>query len=132
LLKSKLKGILTMMIIKTKALEIGKIHFETHLNIFVSNVFLTLKIMNFENEFLKKLFILCYLKHGCIIYIYRSRYSKKLLYSKHNYKLGMKNVENRKIDQHRNAMCQMQSLERTLTLYFIVPFNEVIPYCSNL
>jgi len=28
-----------------------------HLNIFVSNVFLTLKIMNFENMFVKKLFI---------------------------------------------------------------------------
>jgi hypothetical protein len=39
------------MIIKAKALEIGKIHFKTHLNIFVSKVFLTLKIMNFENVF---------------------------------------------------------------------------------
>jgi hypothetical protein len=41
------------MIIK-KTLEIGKIHFKTHLNIFVSNMFLTLKIMNFENVFLIK------------------------------------------------------------------------------
>jgi hypothetical protein len=46
-----------MMIIKKKSLEIGKIHFETHFNIFGSNVLLTLKIMTFENVFLKKLFI---------------------------------------------------------------------------
>ncbi len=46
-----------MMIIKTEAVETGIFHFETHLNIFVSNVFLTLKIMKFENVFLKKLFI---------------------------------------------------------------------------
>jgi hypothetical protein len=44
----KLKKILTLMIIISKALEIGKIHFKTHLNIFVSNVPLTLKILNFE------------------------------------------------------------------------------------
>ncbi len=37
-----------------KKLEIGKIHFKTHLNLFVSNVFLTLKIINFENVFLIK------------------------------------------------------------------------------
>jgi hypothetical protein len=41
------------MIIK-KTLEIGKIHLKTHLNIFVSTVFLILKIMNFENVFLMK------------------------------------------------------------------------------
>jgi hypothetical protein len=35
------------MIIKEKAFEIGKFHFKTHLNIFVSNVFLILKMMNF-------------------------------------------------------------------------------------
>jgi hypothetical protein len=59
LLKSKLKGILTIMIIKTKALEISKNHFETHLNIFVSNVLLTIKIMNFENVFLIKVIHFC-------------------------------------------------------------------------
>jgi hypothetical protein len=45
-----------------------------------------------------------------------TRYNKNLLYWKQNYKLGMKNAKIRKIDQHMNAMCQMQSLERTLTL----------------
>jgi hypothetical protein len=45
-----------------------------------------------------------------------TRYNKKILYSKHNYKLGMKNAKINKINQHKNAMCQMQSLERTLTL----------------
>jgi hypothetical protein len=39
----------------------------------------------------------------------------------------MKNVKIRKIDQHMNAMCQMQSLERTLTLYFMAPFNAFTP-----
>jgi hypothetical protein len=51
---SKLKRILTLMIMKEKLLEINKFHFKTHLNIFVSNVFLTLKIMNFENVSLAK------------------------------------------------------------------------------
>jgi len=51
LLNSKLNGIFNNDFIKTKAPETGKIHFETHLNIFVSNVFLTLKIMNFKNVF---------------------------------------------------------------------------------
>jgi hypothetical protein len=57
-----------MMIIKEKALEIGKIHFKTHLNIFVSNMLLTLKIMNFENVFFLNYSFLCYLKGGCMIY----------------------------------------------------------------
>jgi hypothetical protein len=93
LLKSKLKGILTMMIIKTKALEIGKIHLK-HIWTYL-----------FQMCFLKSYSFLCYLKCGCIIYIYIYIYSKNLLHSKHNYKSGMKNVENRKIDQDRNAMC---------------------------
>jgi len=42
------------MIEKTKALEIGEIHCTTDLNTFASNVFLTLKIMNFENVSLTK------------------------------------------------------------------------------
>jgi hypothetical protein len=45
------------MIIKEKALEIHKILLKTHLNIFVSNIFLTLKIMNFEIFLYEKLFI---------------------------------------------------------------------------
>jgi hypothetical protein len=46
--------ILVVMSIKAKALEINKIHLKTCLNIFVSNVLLTLKIMNFGNVFLTK------------------------------------------------------------------------------
>jgi hypothetical protein len=42
------------MSIKAKALEINKIHLKTNLNIFVSNVLLALKIMNFGNVFLTK------------------------------------------------------------------------------
>jgi hypothetical protein len=59
---SKLKRILTLMIVKAKAFEIGKFHFKMHLNIFVSNVLLTLKIMNFENVFLTKV-IHCHEHH---------------------------------------------------------------------
>jgi hypothetical protein len=44
---SKLERVLILMIKKEKALEIGEIHFRTHLNTFVSNMFLTLKVMNF-------------------------------------------------------------------------------------
>jgi len=51
---SKLEMILVVMSIKAKTLEMDKIHFKTHLNIFVSNVFLALKIMNFDNMFLTK------------------------------------------------------------------------------
>jgi hypothetical protein len=48
---------LILMNIKAKAFEIHKIILKTHLHIFVSNVFLTLKIMNFDFFSLKKLFI---------------------------------------------------------------------------
>jgi hypothetical protein len=55
---SKLEMILTLLIIKAKALEIKKIHFKMHLNMFVSNVLSTLKIMKLEKcDFNKKLFI---------------------------------------------------------------------------
>jgi hypothetical protein len=48
------------MIIKAKALEIGKFHLKMHL---------TLKIMNSEKcVFNKSYSFLCYLNHGCIIY----------------------------------------------------------------
>jgi hypothetical protein len=47
---------------------------------------------------------------------------KTLLYLTQNCKLGMKNVKNKKIDQHKNATCQMQSLEKTLTLMSLAPF----------
>jgi hypothetical protein len=55
---SKLEMILVIMSIKAKALEIDKIHFKTHLNIFVSNMLLVLKIMNFDNMFLPKFILL--------------------------------------------------------------------------
>jgi hypothetical protein len=45
-----------------------------------------------------------------------TRYNKKLLYFLKNYKMSMKNAKISKINQHKNATCQMQSLERTLTL----------------
>jgi hypothetical protein len=52
--------ILILMNIKAKAYEIHKILLKTHLNIFISsNVFLTLKIMNFENVSLTKVIHFC-------------------------------------------------------------------------
>jgi hypothetical protein len=66
---SKLKKTLTLMIIKIKALEIGKLHFKMDMNIFVSNMHLTLKIMNFKKcVFNKSYSLLCSFKHGWIIY----------------------------------------------------------------
>jgi hypothetical protein len=41
---SNLKIFLVLMISKLKALEIGEIHFETHLITFASSMFLTLKL----------------------------------------------------------------------------------------
>ncbi len=47
---SKLKRILLILILeKKKTLKIGEICFKTHLSTFSSNVFLTLKIIKFEN-----------------------------------------------------------------------------------
>jgi hypothetical protein len=98
------------MIIKAKALEIGKFILKC---IWAYLFQLTFKCaFDLENHELKNIIFnksylfLCYLGHGCIIYKwYRPRYSKKWLYSKHNRKLGMKNVEIKKIDQHKNATC---------------------------
>jgi hypothetical protein len=54
----KLKRILTLMITSAKKLELMTIVFITHLSTFGSKVFMTLKIMNFENVALtKKLFV---------------------------------------------------------------------------
>jgi len=36
-------------------------------------------------------------------------------YVQYTFKLGIKNVKAMNINQHKNAMCQMQSLERILT-----------------
>jgi hypothetical protein len=49
-----LKRILTLLIRKAKGFELMKIVFITHLNTFGSKVFLTLKIMDFENVLLIK------------------------------------------------------------------------------
>jgi hypothetical protein len=46
---SKLKRVLTLVIIEAKEFEIGNFHFKVHLNIFISNMLLTLKIMNLKN-----------------------------------------------------------------------------------
>jgi len=42
---------------KKKSLEIGEIHLKKHLNAFGSNILLIMKIMNFENVSLTKVFI---------------------------------------------------------------------------
>jgi hypothetical protein len=52
---SILQRILTLMIKKSKAIEIDEIHFTTHMNTFDSNMFLALKIMNFEDVVLTKI-----------------------------------------------------------------------------
>jgi len=44
----KIEEALNIDDIKIKAFEIDKLHLKMNLNIFVSNVLLTLKIMNFE------------------------------------------------------------------------------------
>jgi hypothetical protein len=49
-----LERILTLIIIKEKRLEPMKIVYITNLSTFGSNVFLTLKIMSFENVVLTK------------------------------------------------------------------------------
>jgi hypothetical protein len=51
----KLERILTLIIKKENGLELMKIVYITHLNTFRSNMFLTLKIMDFENVVLTKL-----------------------------------------------------------------------------
>jgi hypothetical protein len=51
---SKLERIIILMIKRAKELKLANFIFATHLNIFGSNVFLALKVMNFENVFLAK------------------------------------------------------------------------------
>jgi hypothetical protein len=48
------RGFLKLIIKRGKGLELMKIMFITHLSTFGSKVFLTLKIMDFENVFLTK------------------------------------------------------------------------------
>jgi hypothetical protein len=83
--------------------------------------------MNLKNVSLTKVIHFCVISGVYAIYMndIDQNIVKKLLYSKHNCKLGMKNVKIGKIDQHKNAMCQMQSLERTLTLYFVVVLTYI-------
>jgi hypothetical protein len=54
ILKNKLEKILTLMIRRAKGLELMKIIFITNLSTFGSKMFLTLKIMDFENVPLTK------------------------------------------------------------------------------
>ncbi len=70
ILKNKLEKILTLMIRRAKGLELMKIIFITNLSTFGSKMFLTLKIMDFENVLLtKKNLCLCDRRHECIIYM---------------------------------------------------------------
>ncbi len=63
---SKLERIFIILFLN--ALEIDEIDFQTHLSKLVSNVYFTLKIMNFKNVSLTKSYsILYYLKHKYII-----------------------------------------------------------------
>ncbi len=56
------------MIRMSKRIELMKIVFITHLNTFGSKVFLTLKIMDFENVALtKKYLFICDKGHECIM-----------------------------------------------------------------
>jgi hypothetical protein len=58
------------MIRKEKGLELMNFFFITHSNTFGSKVFLTLKIMDFENVPLTKIVhYLCDQRHECIIYM---------------------------------------------------------------
>ncbi len=67
---SKLEMVLTLIITRAKRIEIGGIRFSTHLNAFDSNVFLALKIMNFEDATLTKIIqFYAIKKHECIIYV---------------------------------------------------------------
>ncbi len=95
------KRILILMIIKEKALENHKSLLKTHLNTFVSNVFLTLKFLNFANLSLTKVIHFCIIQSMDASYIHDI---KKQLYLKHNYNLGMKNGKIKKINQHRKVL----------------------------
>jgi hypothetical protein len=62
------------MIQREKILELMKIVFITHFSTFSSKVFLTLKIMDFENVALTKVIHYIYIyiydrRHECIIYM---------------------------------------------------------------
>jgi hypothetical protein len=67
---SKLEIILTLMIRKEKGFELRIIVFITNLSTFGSKVFLTLRIMDFENVHLEKhCSCLCDKGHDYIIYM---------------------------------------------------------------
>jgi hypothetical protein len=66
----KLEKILTLMIRRAKGFKLMNYFFMTDLNTFGSKVFLTLKIMDFENVSLtKNCACLCDRTHECIIYM---------------------------------------------------------------
>jgi hypothetical protein len=55
---------------RAKGIEIGELTFTMHLNTISSNVFFTLKIMNFEDLALTKICSsLCVEGHECILYM---------------------------------------------------------------
>jgi hypothetical protein len=63
--------ILTLMIRRAKGIELMKIVFITNLSTFGLEMFLTLKIMDFENVFLTRMHNIHYIKLICSqIYIY--------------------------------------------------------------
>jgi hypothetical protein len=67
---------------KKNAPEIGEIYFKTHLSKFVSNVFLTLKIMSFKNVSLIKVIQFYIIQSIDTLYkLYKSRCSQKPIIS---------------------------------------------------
>jgi len=81
--------------------------------------------MNYEFFFQQKLFILMLFKawmHNIKNVI------KIILYlAQCTCIMGIKNAKHRKIDQHKNVMCQMESLDKTLTLTPLVLFSMFAP-----
>jgi hypothetical protein len=76
----------------------------TDLSTFDSNVFWTLKTMDFENvTFNKSYSYLCNKRHECIIYMmYNQFVVKTYIYITCNVKLGIQNTKKMIISQHRN------------------------------
>jgi len=87
--------ILTLMIRRAKGLKLLNYVFITDLNTFGSKVFLTFKIMDFENVALTKSYsYVCDREHECIIYIIYNQFLVKIcLYLKCNVKWGIQNIK---------------------------------------
>ncbi len=123
---SKLERILILMVEKT--FEIGEIHFKTHLSTLFQICFWILKLWILKMCLQQKLFN-CMLFKTWVHNIndIDQNVVKKELYLTHSYKLGMKYAKLRKIDQHKNAMCWMQSLKMILTLVPLAPYSVFAP-----